>query len=283
MKVLPFKISKSENVAIVYQEYKEEFFYGRLHQHEEIQLSLILSGEGTLVIGDSMNKFKSDDVLAIGSNLPHVFKSDGDEQAKSHMISIFFGKNSFGRDFFESNEFTALKLFFKQSAYGLRITSNLDALKHLFIKFNKASKLNRFIILFEILQLVSKSKTEQLSSFVYKGSYSDDQGKRMSDVFEHTMHNFHDTISLDEIANVANMTPQSFCKYFKQRTNKTYFGFLNELRIEHACKLLLASNDLSISEISLKSGFNNISNFNRRFRLLKKTTPLKYRSKHEHS
>ena len=121
MKVLPFKIPKPENVAIVYQEYKQDFFYGRLHQHEEIQLSLILSGEGTLVIGDSVNKFKSDDVLVIGSNLPHVFKSDGAEQEKSHMISIFFSKDSFGKDFFESSEFTLLKPFFKQSAYGLRI------------------------------------------------------------------------------------------------------------------------------------------------------------------
>ena len=91
------------------------------------------------------------------------------------------------------------------------------------------------------------------------------------------MNNFHNAISLNEIANVANMTPQSFCKYFKQRTNKTYFSFLNELRIEHACKLMLANNDFSISEISIKSGFNNISNFNRKFKLQKKTSPLQFR------
>ncbi|WP_027078820.1 AraC family transcriptional regulator [Maribacter antarcticus] len=280
MKVLPFKISKPEHAAIVYQEYYEDNFYRRLHQHEEIQLSLILNGIGTLVIGDSVNDFKTYDVLIIGRNLPHVFNSDGSEQEKSHMLSIFFNKDSFGKGFFELNEFASLNTFFKQSAYGIRIISNNTALKKLFLKFNNASKLNRFIILFEILQLISKSKTKLLSSFVYKKSYSNDQGKRMSDVFEHTMNNFQHNISLNEIANVANMTPQSFCKYFKQRTNKTYFSFLIELRIEHSCKLILANNDFSISEISIKSGFINISNFNRKFKLQKKTTPLRFRKFH---
>jgi AraC-like DNA-binding protein len=78
------------------------------------------------------------------------------------------------------------------------------------------------------------------------------------------------------------MTKQAFCKYFKLRTNKTYFQFLGEIRIEHACKLLNRNKNLSIAEIASFSGFNNISTFNRKFRLLKKTSPLQYRVRHEY-
>ena len=76
------------------------------------------------------------------------------------------------------------------------------------------------------------------------------------------------------------MTKSAFCKYFKTRTNKTYFNFLNELRTEHACKLILADNDLTIADVAILSGFRNMSNFNRRFKSIKKTTPLQYKFSH---
>ena len=99
----------------------------------------------------------------------------------------------------------------------------------------------------------------------------------MRDIMEYTTNNFRQDISLTQIARVAAMTKNAFCKYFKKRTNKTYVQFLNELRVEHACKLLVASNDQPISEISLHSGFNTISNFNRQFRSLKGVNPKTFK------
>ena len=104
MKVLPFKIPKPENKAFIYQEDHEMYFYDKLHQHEEIQISLIVNGEGTLVIGDSVTIYKTNDILVIGSNLPHVFKSEIPPTSKSHMLSLFFTKKSFGEHFFELDE-----------------------------------------------------------------------------------------------------------------------------------------------------------------------------------
>ena len=100
----------------------------------------------------------------------------------------------------------------------------------------------------------------------------------MRDVMDYTMQNQHKKISLDSIAEVSAMTKNAFCKYFKKRTNKTYFRFLNELRIENACKLLLSEETLSIPEIADKSGFNNISNFNRQFKSIKQMSPSAYRN-----
>jgi AraC-like DNA-binding protein len=116
-----------------------------------------------------------------------------------------------------------------------------------------------------------------LSSFIYDKKYSDNEGARMRNVFEFTMNNFENDISLDAISEVANMTKNAFCKYFKKRTNKTYVQFLNELRIENACKLLLSNNDHSIVEIAELSGYNNISNFNRQFKVFKNVSPSKFR------
>jgi AraC-like DNA-binding protein len=153
-------------------------------------------------------------------------------------------------------------------------------LKNLFLKFKRVSKFEQIITFFEILRLISMSKAIQLSSFVYQKRYSINEGKRMSAVWEYTINHFHEAISLPQIADVASMSTNSFCKYFKQRTNKTYFQFLTELRIEHACKLLNKNKDLAVGEIAKLSGFTNISNFNRKFKLLKNTSPLQFRKAH---
>ena len=279
MKVLPFKISKPENEAFIYQEDKEIAFYNKLHQHEEIQISFIKSGEGSLIIGDTITDYKTNDIIVIGSNLPHVFNSDLESKVPSFMMTLFFSKFSFGNQFFELNEFRSLKKFFKQSEYGVKLTSNKDRLKELFLNLPKSTKLQRFILLFEIMQVIIKSNCDQISSFVYQKNYKDDEGKRMGDIYDFTFQHFSEPITLPQIASVANMTTNAFCKYFKQRTNKTYFQLLTEVRIEHACKLLTKDRDLSIAEIALQSGFQNISNFNRKFKTVKQMTPTLYKSR----
>ena len=112
---------------------------------------------------------------------------------------------------------------------------------------------------------------------MYNKTYSDNEGYRMRKVFEFTMNNFKKDISLDIISEIANMTKNAFCKYFKKRTNKTYFQFLTELRIEHASKLLLKHKEMPVIEIAELSGYNNLSNFNRQFKSLKHKSPSMFR------
>ncbi|WP_317124786.1 cupin domain-containing protein [Aureibaculum luteum] len=147
MKVFPFKIPKPENNALVYQEDISVSFYDKLHQHEEIQISFIVEGEGTLVVGDSINYYKPNDVLIIGSNLPHIFKSDTSIVKNSKMFSLFFTKISFGNHFFELEEMRALQPFFKRATHGFKMVTQQKVTKNLFLKLSKTNKLNRFIIL----------------------------------------------------------------------------------------------------------------------------------------
>ena len=276
MKILPFKIPKSKNVALIYQEDKGEILYDKLHQHEEIQLCTIIKGEGSLVVGDTINDYKCGDILVIGSNAPHVFKSDTTKHSSTSMTTLFFTKSSFGKDFFSLGDFNEVEKLFKISEAGGKVTGDKRILLELFASLKEASNLDRFIIFLKIISELIKVKITPLSSFIYHKKYSDNEGKRMSNIMEYTMSNFHKEIDLDTIAEVSNMSPNAFCRYFKQRTNKTYFQFLIEVRVENACRLL-KKHDILIAEVSEKSGFKNISNFNRKFKEIKGFTPSKYR------
>ncbi len=277
MKVLPFTIPKSKRDTLILQEDKDVSFYELLHQHEEFQISYILSGEGALIVGDTISLYEPGDVIVLGGNLPHVFTSDTLKSEESHMLSVFFTKASFGHDFFKIEELKSLRSFFKKAENGFKITSKKLVVFTQFQKLFKESKLDRFIVFFQLLKVLNQAKFEYLSSFISEKKYSDNEGQRMSAVFEYTINNFRKEIPLATIAQQAAMTKNAFCKYFKKRTNKTYVTFLNELRIEEACKLMQTKTDLSITEIAETSGFQNISNFNRRFKSSKGKTPREYR------
>ncbi|MFY0630597.1 MAG: helix-turn-helix domain-containing protein [Flavobacteriaceae bacterium] len=277
MKVLPFQIPKPTKDALIYQEDYEYIFYDKFHQHQEIQLSYILEGEGTLIVGDTISNYQKGDVLAIGSNLPHLFKSEPNSKTKSHMLTLFFTEDGFGNDFFKLEELSEVHSFFNRIENGFKVTSYKKQLEQAFLALKESSKLERFVYFLQILKLTSKGKKQSLSSYAYGKNYSADEGKRMQDVMSFTMNHFHQVITLDEISQVAAMTKNAFCKYFKKRTNKTYVQFLNELRIENASKLLLNKNELSVAEVAYQCGFGNLSNFNRQFKTVKKKTPSQYK------
>ena len=279
MKVLPFKIPKPENNALIFQIDHADAFYNKLHQHEEIQISFILEGDGDLVVGDTINRYGKDDIVVIGGNVPHLFRSDESSGTPSHMLTLFFEKESFGKVFFELIELKELESFFRKAQSGMRLLENTAEVKAIFLQLENASGLDRFIYFLKILGYFSKSKTETLSSFISQKIYSEDEGERMSKVMNHAMSAFDTNITLEEISGIASMSPNAFCRYFKERTNKTFFQFLTEIRLEHACRLLQKNPDLSILEISELSGFRNLSHFNRKFRRYKGITPTAYRKK----
>lgn len=278
MKVLPFKIPKPENDTLVIQEDRTSLLYDKLHQHREIQISLISKGEGSFIIGDQVGEFKEGDVFIIGENLPHVFHNDPND-GEVYMISLFFMKSSYGDHFFTFPEFNSLDLLFQKAALGIHLTKVTQQLTDLIEQIVHQSKLDKFISFLEILKAISNEKLHTLSSAIHNKSYGEEEGKRMRDIFEFTLNNYDQNINLEQVAGIANMTPNGLCRYFKQRTNKTYFNFLLDIRIGTACKLLTKKTDLSIAEISFKSGFNNLTNFNRKFKSIKGMTPSEFRKR----
>jgi len=277
MKILPFKVPKPGKESLVYQEDREMRFYDKLHEHEEIQISYILKGSGSLILGDTVNEYKPGDILIIGEKIPHVFRSDSDLKEESVMYSLFFTKSSFGKDFFNLSDLTGVENFFKKSDHGMKIVSQQSILYKKFEILKEQNRIQRVATFLQILDILIHAESTPLSSFIYQKPYSDDEGKRMNDVLQFTLDNYQENIALEEVAEKANMSKNAFCRYFKKRTNKTYFQFLIDLRIEQACKLLYNKKDLSIGVISELSGFPNVANFNRKFKELKKMTPSEYR------
>ncbi|WP_300022033.1 AraC family transcriptional regulator [uncultured Maribacter sp.] len=275
MKVFPFKIPKPLDERLLVQVDKEPLFYNRLHQHEEIQISHIVNGNGKLLVGDSIHQFTTGDIYVIGSNLPHVFKSiEGHQNA--HMISVFFTETSFGTDFFNLPYLTDTNTFFSNAKSGFKITSNQTQIAEKLLKIRSEQNLKLFICFLELLKDISSASKKPLSTFIYSKTLSSTEGERLQDIFDFVFKNFQQPISLDEIAKMACMTQNAFCRFFKQRTDKTFFQFLIELRVAHACQLLISNKELTVNMIAELSGFNSISNFNKKFKKIKGITPTQY-------
>lgn len=277
MKVLPFTIPKPKKDALIVQEDKQASFYDTLHQHEEIQLSWIRQGEGSLLVGDTVNHYSTNDVIILGGNIPHVFKSDPRKDQDSHMLTVFFTKDSFGTHFFATEELRSLQSFFKKATHGFRITKPSDKVRSIFLAVEKTQKIDRFLYFMQLLKTLNSARYERLSSYISEKKFSEVEGKRLNAVFAYTLQHFKETISLQRIAMEATMTPNAFCKYFKKHTRKTYGQFLNELRIEAASKALIDFPESSITDIAETNGFQNLSNFNRRFKKEKGCTPSEFR------
>ena len=276
MKVQPFQIPKPLHENLIVQVDRAPMFYNQLHQHKELQLSLIIKGNGKLVIGDSIHPFNDGDFFAIGANSPHLFKTEQTNE-DVHMVSLFFTEHTFGEDFFKLSELEEINSFFSIAQDGFQLLSNKKEVTRLMLQLPIASKLSRVLLFLELLALLCKAKRSSLTDFKYPKMISDLAGERMQLIFDYALHNFHQEIKLSTVSALVFMTPNAFCKFFKQRTNKTFFQFLIELRIEHACQLLQKNSDLSIAMIAEQSGFSSISNFNRKFRSIKGVIPSQFR------
>ncbi len=276
MKVLPFEISKPVDVHLLVQIDKGLVFFDKLHQHKEIQISLIVNGSGKLIVGDSVHSFGAGEVFVIGSQVPHLFQSTPSKE-HAHMISLFFTPHSFGADFFNIPDLEQITPFFKVANKSFKVSPIKPDITELMLQILLKDKLNRFILFLKLLELISSSKVETLTEFINPKALNSNEGKRLQDVFDYVTKNFQADIKLATAANLAFMTPNAFCRFFKQRTDKSFFQFLIELRIAHACQLLVTKKDMTIIEVAEESGFKSISNFNKKFKSLKNCTPSDYR------
>lgn len=168
MKIFPFKIPKSGEEPLIYQEDREIVFYDKLHQHEDIQISFIEKGEGAVFAGDTISHYKEGDILVIGSNLPHVFRSDVHENESSIMRTLFFTMNSFGTDFFSLSTFKSIQPFIESSKNGFIIHNAPKKISKSFKKLNTADSFERFLLFLAILKELSFHEKEPLSNYLYE-------------------------------------------------------------------------------------------------------------------
>ena len=283
MKVIQFTIPVEVDNSIHVQEDRLPYFYRHLHRHNEIQITWVINGEGTLLIGNNMLPFHSGNLFIIGANQPHLFKSDPSyfipENRKSiHSLNIFFNPTGFFSQLLSFPEMLSIKKFVNSSSFSMQAAEK-DAAKlaEHFLKIRNSSAGFRLAYFIELLQIMSNlKKWRYLSTESFEYSITDTEGLRMNDIYQYTMDHFTEDISLAQIAAVAYLTPQSFCRYFKKHTSKTYVNFLNEVRINEACKRFMEMNFESIGNVAYQTGFNSVVSFNRVFKSIMSKTPKEY-------
>lgn len=287
MKPLPFNISKTTNKSIGVQHDLLPYFYDRLHYHPEWQITLIVYSEGTLYAGDSMCRFGQGDLCFIGSNLPHLFRNDSkyyqQEEEHAEAISIFFDRKSLGEGFFEIPELRTANALLREANKGICFPSGtLDIdLRSLFESMQEKegiSLLQGFLAL--LSSLCESTKGQTISSIAYDRSQAEAAGKRLDQVLQFIFQNYDKKITVEEAAQASNLSIPAFCRYFKLHTRKTFISYVNEVRINAACQLLIEQ-QYSIGQIAYKVGFNNLSNFNRQFKRLKGMVPRSFQEHYQ--
>lgn len=287
MKILPFKIAKPVNESFWIQNDRLPHLYDILHQHDEFQTTLIQEGTGNVIAGNCFHEFKPGDIFVFGSKLPHAFRNDPayyntDNQLMARSVSVYFEWKNLGSVFLGLPETKTLTDLMQKSERGIFYAgSNNQEIAHNLLNLGNENELGRLILLLTVLNQLASSGDKQI--LATEGTYNnmnETDEKRMDAIYRFTLNEFHRPISLNEVAMVANMTANSFCRYFKTRTRKSYLDFLTDYRIGYSCKLL-QQEEYSISEICYRVGFGNLSNFNRKFREINQCTPKEYRKKQE--
>lgn len=269
MKALSFKIPMTEAVSVRVQEDRMSHFYDRLHFHPEFQFTLIQKGFGNCLVGDQMIEFSEGDVFFLGSNLPHLFKCDktfyDNPGIGVYAISVFFRKEAFGDTFFQLPELGMIGHLLKRAGRGLVIKGVAQVqLTNYIERMSALEGFARLQILLSMLNICAIAEMEEVAHFNWL-EIDAGKDKRLASVLQYIMDHCTETIRLEEVAAVANLSTSAFCRFFKLRTRKTFVRFLNEVRIGIACRML-REGQASISEIAYQVGFQNLSNFNRQFR-----------------
>jgi len=279
------EIQKLESLSFTISKYNCVKFKTTWHYHKEIEITLIQKGKGTRFVGDSIQKFEDGDMVILGTNTPHVWKSQESSSTKNSLnfnskaIVIHFSKEMIGKELFKNPEMQHINRFLEESKRGIVFNKK----QHSFIsnEINKIISLEpfaQFISLLKILDLMTKIKQyEYLSSERFNIGTNNTKNNKLDKVIKYIMENFQEEILLSQVAEIANLSKTSFCRSFKFQTGTNFTNFVNQIRIRYAASLLLEK-DCNITEACFESGFNNLSYFNRVFKRIINHSPTKYKN-----
>ena len=254
-------------------------FFPKYHQHKEIQFTHIEIGSGYLQAGDFTGRYNAGDVFLINSFVPHIFKPDNEEQQQKS-YNVYFSFNSLGIEFWQLSEVSPIRQILEQNNSVIKILGSKQTQAALILKsFKEEISLHNITLFTKLLALLeNKADLEFISGSAYLAGLQHHEKERMSTIIQYSLDHYHEQIAIKDVAAEIGLSITSFCRYFKLQTGKTYLHFLHELRIHHACKILIDSNT-KIEQIAYATGFTQLSHFNKLFKQYKKVSPGVYRQK----
>ncbi len=242
------------------------------HYHPEIELTLITKGEGVRYVGDSIQPYKENDLVLIGSNLPHQWVSSNSSVSPEHEAFVFQFKTDLWRQF---PEMKGLLSFLESARYGLHFREPSKALLEKIRSIDGRPSIETLLVFWDVLVELYKSEvvTKLSDNFLIPSS----QHRKLATITDYILDHITEKISILEMSKLANLQPESFCRWFKKHVGMTFVTFVNRARVENAAQHLIASK-LSITDVAFQSGFETLGHFNRTFKKFKQKTPLEFRN-----
>ncbi|HTH82080.1 MAG TPA: helix-turn-helix domain-containing protein [Mucilaginibacter sp.] len=261
---------------------KVPYINNRWHYHREVELIYFKKGNGTQFIGDSIQRFQSGDVVLLGANLPHYWRFDDvyfeDKTGVNADVSVIhFCEDFWGDVFLKLPENAVIRTILEKAKRGIQITGDdkkqLGTLVETIVHTEGPKKI--MLLMEALMEIGSSKQTKVISSIGSRNDFAQAENDRINAIYDYSIANFKRKIQMEEMAAVANISPNSFCRYFKSRTRKTYSQFINEIRVGHACKLLM-ENKINVKQICYESGFHNFASFHKYFKSITGKSPLTY-------
>lgn len=248
------------------------------HQSNEWEISYIITGSGTRIIGDKMETFSKGEIIILPPNLPHGWYFDEhvhDNNGKIENVTIIF-PNSLLEKFAETFPETKPSVIrLNEIKKGVSLKGDklpvVQELMRAMIFQNNMERLSTLIFIFSQIASSDEMDVVGFREKRHRGIL------KMQDVYRFMLTNYHQKISLDNVANVVGMNRSSFCSFFKRENGKSFFAALNEYRINCAC-LMLKETEMPIADICFAVGFNDIPYFNRSFKKQIGSSPKDYRT-----
>ena len=252
-------------------------FIASWHFHPQYELTYILGSSGIRYVGDNMGNFEYGDLVLVGSNLPHCWKTIGEQKEEVRCIIVQWDEEML-EDWLEKKEFQHIKQLLALASRGIRFDFE-TALKveRKLLSLIDLPPFERLLSFLQILQeLALNANYHFLAGEGFTTNLTIKESERVNLIYNYVKEYYNQQISLDDVSKKIAMNKESFCRFFKKTFRKSFFEFINEYKISMATKMLI-NTDLTASEIGYEVGYNNLSFFNRQFNKFVKMSPSKYR------
>ena len=282
MSQIPEKISSPQQPSINVGIFQDNLESINWHYHDYYEISFITEGTGKRFVADSMDEFFPGDLVFVAPNIPHTWVVDKEQVTtnarKLEMVYLQFTDTTLSKDMLALNEFSNAATALMHSERGIRVCGKtLDEASNILLQMPYSKSFNRYILFLELLDLIGKSKDLiPLASKEYINKRFHSDNKRIQTIHEFFMKHYRDEIDLTQIASLVSMAEGSLCRFFKMQMGMTIFEYLNKIKVDFACKLLM-NKEISIAEVAYDSGFNNLSHFNKQFKKVTNLQPTEYR------
>lgn len=287
-KTIMREISFEDNSALKYLE--DEAVWSdidgdsRQHKHDNYQIVFVTKGKVKGFVGSSLREYNYGNVVVIGKNVPHLFILNDETDAESREINeieiLHFKHNLFPARMTDIAELRFVHSLLRRSQQGVLFQDMtlFEKIREMLYRIDDVDGIQKLIELYLILDTIGQNINYHIIS---NESYNSENTattniSSLQRTYKYLYTNFHRDITLTELSKYAHQNPTALCRTFKRETGKTIFQFLNKIRIENSCKLLIET-DMNISQIAYESGFTNLPHFNKQFKLLTNKTPSYYK------